>query len=234
MVSLPFLSLLLATIGGEARSLKNSIHGEQVAQDNVAQALRLQDLALLASSSSFATNVTLSSTIASTLSQSHIPTTVNSSTAATSSSPSTVTSAGTATPTASQAAMGIANSNSTVTGFSIYSPSNLPTGVLAPPSSCADAMMATIECNSTILLMGYNFSCTTTIVHDNQRSTDSTHFLTLPVSGQCVPFRAPPHSSPTGLTLYLIVLATQCRLLITEPILVCMPSSCPTQSTQIT
>ena len=232
MVSLAFVLLLLATIGGEARSLKNSIHGEQVAQDNAAQALRLQDL-FLASSSSF-TNVTLSSTTASTLSQSQIPTAVNSSTAATSSSLSMVTSTGTAKPTASQAATGIANSNSTVIGFSIYSASNLPTGVFAPPSSCANAMMATIECNSTILLMGYNFSCTTTIVHDNQRSTDSTHFLTLPVSGQCVPFRAPPHSSPTGLTLYLIVLATQCRLLITEPILVCMPSSCPTQSTQIT
>ena len=225
MASLAFLFLLLGSIGGEARSLKNSLHGQQVAQDYAAQALRLQDLALLLSP--VATNVTLLSSSAA-LSQSQTPTT------ATPSLPSTVTSSGATTPTTSQAVTGIANSNSTVVvGFSVYSASNLPTGVFAPPSSCANAMMAAIECNSTILLMGYDFYYTTTIVHDNQSSTESTHLLTLPVSRQCVPPPARHPSSPTGLMSYLIVLATQCRLPITEPILVCMPSSYPAQSTQI-
>lgn len=63
-------------------------------------------------------------------------------------------------------ATGIANANATVIGFSIYSTSNLPTGALAPPSSCADALMTTVECNSTILLMGYNFPFARSI-HDD-------------------------------------------------------------------
>ena len=143
MVSLGFILLLLASVGGEARSLKNSIHGKQVAQDHAAQAHRLQGLALLASSSSVTTNGTL------------LPT------AATSSALSTVTTSGTVTPTTSATATGIAYADTTVVGFSIYSASNLPTGVLEPPSLCADALMATIQCNSTILLMGYD------LYHDN-------------------------------------------------------------------
>ncbi|KIJ58950.1 carbohydrate-binding module family 50 protein [Hydnomerulius pinastri MD-312] len=135
MVSL-YLLLFIAVVGAEARgSLKNSIHGGQVAQDYAAQAQRLQDLASLASSSSIALNTT--------------GTTATSGTA-------TATTSGTATPTTSAAVMGTAGTNTTTVGFAIYSASNLPTGAFAPPSACATALMATIECNSTILLMGIN------------------------------------------------------------------------------
>jgi hypothetical protein len=182
MVSLAFILLLLASVGGEAHSLKNTIHGQQVAQDHAAQAHRLQGLALLVSSSSVTTNGTLLSTTV------------------TSSSLSTATTSGTARPTTAAAATGITNADSTVVGFSIYSASNLPTGVLKPPSSCADALMATIECDSTILLMGYDLSCTAIIVHDDQHFTESTRLSTLLVSRQCVPPHARHPSNPTGLT----------------------------------
>ena len=198
MLAVPFILLLLASVGGEARSLKNTIHAEQVAHDHAAQAHRLQGLALSASSSA-TTNGTLLSTVV------------------TPGSLSTAT----------------ANGNSTVVGFSIYSASNLPTGALEPPSSCADALMAIIQCNSTILLMGYDLSCSTIIVPADQRITE-TRLSTLPVSRQCVPPHARHPSSPTGLTSYLLVLVIRCRPLITEPILVCMRSSHITQSTEIT
>lgn len=148
MISQAFLLLLLqARFGAQARSLKHDIHGEQVAQDYTAQAHRLQGLA---SPSFMRTSTTLSSTSAA-LS----PTTAVSLSAASSCPLSMATTSGMATPMASPAAMEMANS---MVQFSIYSTPNLPTGVLAPPSSCADAMMATIECNSTILLMGYDSS----------------------------------------------------------------------------
>jgi hypothetical protein len=102
MFFLAFVLLLLASVGGEARSLKNTIHGQQVAQDHAAQAHRLQGLALLPSSSSVTTNGTLLSA------------------AATSSSLSMATTAA--------AATGIANADSTVVGFSIYSASNSRVG----------------------------------------------------------------------------------------------------------
>jgi hypothetical protein len=171
MVFLAFVLLLLASVGGEGRSLKNTIHGQQVAQDHAAQSHRLQGLALLASSSSN-----------------------------TSSSLSTATTSGTARPTTAAAATGIGNIDSTAVGFSIYSASNLPTGVLEPPSSCADALMTTIECNSTILFMGYDLPCATIIVHDDQRFTESTRLSTLLVLRQCVPPHARHPSNPTGLT----------------------------------
>ena len=47
------------------------------------------------------------------------------------------------------------NVNTETVGFSIYSASNLPTDVLVPPPACADMLMVTIECSSTILLMGH-------------------------------------------------------------------------------
>ena len=171
MLSLAFILLLLASVGGEARSLKNIIHGEQVAHDHTAQAYRLQALALLASSPSATTNGTLLATTATRTSGSLLTTT----------------------------ASGTANTDATVAGFSIYSASNLPTGVLEPPSSCADALMATIECNSTILLMGYDLPCTTTIVPVDQHITVPTRLSTLPVSSRCVPLHARHPSNPTGL-----------------------------------